>query len=236
MSPQRFSLDEFSPKVKDWFLLIHQARSGYEGTVVPSFLEITQRIRSDLDLLLKENFNHRSLKSVFLGITVISYLNEKYAIEKVMLFAKGRCRTSIPSPSDQIAVLHEAFSTSLNSSSLNAQMKTIGKTMLSILKKDFQAARETCTSLAQTFNEKFDNQNLSVLESVLFSLCKADLIFKILKTLNIYQIEFAKDPFSLYFSILKNLLSEIQSFQNQKKSSLQALLTFFNNISQLEKK
>ncbi len=228
------TLNKVNPLIRDWFGLIDQARRTPEGAIVPSFLEIVNQISSELTEILKNEIGFEEITLIFVGISIISYLNERYAIEKVMMFAKGRCRVSLSSPAELSSQLITTFSERLEAASITEWIKAMGTSMLNLLNKDLQGARDTCLALKQIFKEKFENQNLTLIEGILFCFLKNDLIPLIQKNLNHYQAEFADDPIFLYFSILKNVMNEIQDFQHQKKSGLQGLKNLLDNLSKLE--
>ena len=236
MKDQKFALDELNPEIPTWFYLIDQARRNPEGELVPSFLEIIQQIQTGLEVYFKGELEPKDVKSALVGISVISYLNEKYAIEKIMMFAKGRSRVSLPPPPELISQLFEKLSNHLATSGLNEKIKTMGKTMLYVLQKDLQTARDACVPLNQHFKEKLAKSSLSLLEAICFALLRNDIIPIIIKNLNAYQAEHAQEPLAIYFSILKNLAIEIQANQHQRKSALEGLRNLFENLSQLEKK
>jgi len=225
-----------NPEVQKWMHLIDQARLTPEGELVSSFLEIITQITSELDLFLRGNLQIRDIKSLFIGITVISFLNERYAIEKVMLFAKGRCRVSVQTPSELITQLTGAFENKLTTTAMDSWTKTFSNALLFLIKKDFQAVKATISTSRFHFKELHFNLQLSLLEAILYSFLKPIILPIIQENLNNYQTEFAQNPFSLYFSLLKNYLYEIQEFQRQKGTKIQKLKTFFDNLSQLEEK
>lgn len=234
MENDRFLPDKLDKPVYNWFDLIDQARRASEGALVPTFLEIANQIASELHELLKNELKLRSIKTIFVGISVISYLNERYAIEKVMMFAKGRCRVSLATPPELISQLIGVFSDRLEFSSLDEWTKTVGTVMLFMLNKDFRGAGDAVSSLKDKFKERLNDKNLSIIEGILYALTRNDLIPIIISTLNENQTDFADDPFYLYFSILKNLVSEIQAIQSQRKSRLQGLWNLFDKLSELE--
>ncbi|MHA1650319.1 MAG: hypothetical protein ACTSYB_09000, partial [Candidatus Helarchaeota archaeon] len=222
MSNFTFSLDKLKPEIKIWMDLIVQARKIPEGKIVPSFLEIIYRISSDLNNFLNSTLSNNNIKSMFIGILLIQYLNTKYAIEKVMMFAKGRCRVSPQSPSTLLHQLIKAFENVYSDTSL-------GKAMAFILQRKFYAAREVILSL-----KKNDDEISSLLEAIIFSIIKQEFIPLILSDLNSYQTKFAQDSLSIYFSILKNLIYEIQTYHQAQKLSLKYLKNFYANLSQLK--
>ncbi|NVM53790.1 MAG: hypothetical protein HWN66_08825 [Candidatus Helarchaeota archaeon] len=234
MTIHKFPLDKLNPEVQTWFRLIDQARRTPEGELVPSFLEIINQIATELDEFFKQKSNPKNLKSIFVGISVISYLNERYAIEKIMMFAKGRYRVSIPAPPELISQLLEKFSDRLITSILDKKIKTIGKSMIYVLKKDLEAARDACIPLIQNFKEGFANSNLTLLELIFYALLRNDIISIIITNLNAYQTEYARNPLAIYFSILKNIVNDIQAIHTRRKSYLQGLWNLFNTLSQLE--
>ena len=234
MKIHKFALDELIPQVRTWMNLIDRARRTDEGEIVPSFLEIISTIISELKMVLENPFSSKELKSIFIGISVIQYLNDKYAIEKVMMFAKGRCRVSLPSPSKQINQFTEKFVERFSNGKQDDWSNQMGKLMNFLFKKDFKAARDATIPLQPYFKKKFDEKTLSLLEATFYSLIRGDIIPIIMKNLKNYQTEVAQDPISIYFSILKNIIVKIQYTQDQRKSALQGLLHLFNNLSQLE--
>ncbi|NVM28177.1 MAG: hypothetical protein HWN65_04985 [Candidatus Helarchaeota archaeon] len=236
MINHQLPLDELNPELQTWFHLIDQARRNPEGELVPSFLEIMQQIKTELEVFFKGKLEPKDVKSALVGISIISYLNEKYAIEKIMMFAKGRYRVSLPPPPELISQLSEKLSNHLATSGLNEKIKMMGKTMLYVLQKDFQTARDACVPLNQHFKEKLAKSSLSLLEAICFALLRNDIIPIIIKNLNTYQAEHAQQPLAIYFSILKNVVSEIQANQHRRKSALEGLRNLFENLSQLEKK
>ncbi len=232
---QEIQLDKFCIDLHSWMALIDQARKNTEGKIVPSFIEIISQINADLDPLLSAPLNLMASKSIFVGISIIQYLDRRYAIEKIMLFAKGRCHTSVPSPAERIQILLQRFRISLEEAKMTEWDKIISQSLLFFLFQDFKAARAVLLPYRKRFRQQHTKESLSLIELILFSLIKRALIPKVTEILNESQQNFAHDPLSLYFSILRSHLSEIEAILNQKKAGINYLKTLFDNLSQLEK-
>jgi hypothetical protein len=229
-------LDQVNPEVQKWMHLIDQARRTPEGELVSSFLEIINQIASKIDSFLSGDLQIQDVKSLFIGITVILYLNERYAIEKVMMFAKGRCQVSVQTPSELIIQLTRTFENKLTTTPIDSWTKTFSTALLFFIKKDFQVVQDTISTSRLRFKELHSNLQLSLLEAILYSFLKPRILPVIQENLDNYQTEFAQSPFSLYFSLLKNHLYEIQEFQHQKGTKLQKLKNLFDNLSKIEDK
>ncbi len=236
MINHRFPLDELNPEVQTWFQLIDQARRNPEGKLIPSFLELIYQIKIELEEFFKRKLELRDIKSIFVGISVISYLNEIYAIEKIITFAKDRYFVSLPSLPELISQLSERFLHHLGKFNVDFRFKTIGQVLLFILQKNLQAAWDACIPMNQNFKDDFANSNLSLLESICYALIKNDILPILINNLNAYQTEFARNPRAIYFSLLKNIISKIQEAQFHRRSALQGLKNFLDNLSQIDRR
>jgi len=151
-----------------------------------------------------------------------------------MLMAKDRCRVTLATPLQLKSRLLSEFTDQLENASLDPRSRTVGTVAVLILKKDFRGAKDALLPLKHRFKQAYDNHNLTIIEAILYSLVRNDLLSSIILTLNKNQTECADNPFYLYFSILKNLVNEIQAIQSQRKSRLQGLWNLFDGLSELE--
>ena len=234
MKENEFKLDELKAEVRTWLSLIAQARRTPEGEIVPSFIEIIKQIDTVLKNTLKSKSVIENLKQIFSRIAIIQYLNDKYAIEKVMTFAKEGFPESLKPPSELVSHLTNSFLSNLSKQTSDNWDTVLGKSMCFLLRKDFKTARNMASPLNSEFKERYNEKKLFLLEALIYSLIRKDLIPLINGALNEYMAKFAQEPLTIYFSILRNLLYEIQFSHKQRKSALQHLQTFFNNLSQLE--
>ncbi|MHA1264684.1 MAG: hypothetical protein ACTSRS_05535 [Candidatus Helarchaeota archaeon] len=235
MPDLHFSLDDLPTPLQSWLKLIDQARRAPMGLVAPTFLEIIDHIVSFLKDSIPQSFDLPSFKCLFIGFALIQYLTDRYAIEKVMLFAKGRCHTSNKTPSELIAPLLLELKIHLENSQIPSTTSALSRSMYFLLRRNFHTAQVCLLPVKSHLLLKLNQQNLSLLETLLLSLLKSVLIPSLKKSLNLYSIRFRNTPLFIYFTVLNYLLANIEDFHASRRATIRTLLTFFDNLSHLVK-
>ncbi|MHA1275816.1 MAG: hypothetical protein ACTSQI_06715 [Candidatus Helarchaeota archaeon] len=226
--------DKFHVDLFHWLQLIEQARKNIDGDIVHSFLEIIKLISTELDPLFSPEIDGIAIKSIFIGILIIQYLNKRYAIEKVMLYVKGRCHASDVSPSAQIQTLLARLQKILSAKKLPPWDKSLANALFFILNRDFKTARAALTSENNYFIRESSSMHLSFLEMIVSALLKKTLADQTNEIIDAHLQKFITSPYSLYFSILRNLLHEIQAFHDQRRGGLKFLKALFDDLHQIK--
>ncbi len=226
-------LDPLDPRIFIWLNVLNQVRATAPEGICFSILEICDTIASDLDSYINADLTLDNSKSIFFGLSLIQYLNERYAVDKLILFIKKPPHISLKTPTELILILTNKFLKYLTQDNTNQWTTRLATSLYYINKKDFQAAKEVILPLQSDFKSHIKQKKLYLIEALIRSLTKYRYVKSLKENLNFYLNQYANDPFSLYFLVLKNLVNEIQSFHAQKKSNLQMLRNLFKNLSQL---